>query len=182
MFELSQSFYFESAHTLRRKAERNEADGSRRVHGHTYTAEVCVQGQADAATGMVLDLAVLRAAIGVVREQLDHHFLDEVPGLAAPTLENLCLFIHERVAARVPGVASVSVARQSSGDRCVYRAAGGPGGARSAAGRARTGAAGAGGGAAGGHHGGDGAGHGGNGNGGHGGDGGGNGNGGNGGE
>lgn len=122
MFELSQSFYFESAHTLRRQVERNEADGSRRVHGHTYTAEVCVQGRPDPASGMVVDLAVLRAAIAAVREQLDHHFLDEVPGLDTPTLENLCVFIHERVAARVPGVASVSVARLSSGDRCVYRA------------------------------------------------------------
>jgi len=127
MFELSQSFYFESAHTLRREVERNEADGSRRVHGHTYTAEVCVSGKAHRATGMVVDLAVLRAAIAAVREQLDHHFLDEVPGLDVPTLENLCVFIYKRVAAQVPGVASVSVARHSSGDRCVYRGPGGRG-------------------------------------------------------
>lgn len=120
MFELSQSFYFESAHTLRRKVERNEADGSRRVHGHTYTAEVSVCGEADPETGMVVDLAVLRAAIAAVREKLDHHFLDEVPGLGAPTLENLCVFIHAQVAAAVPGVHSVSVQRKSSGDRCVY--------------------------------------------------------------
>ena len=121
MFELSQSFYFESAHTLRRRVERNEADGSRRVHGHTYTAEVTVRGPLDPATGMLVDLAVLRAAIAAVRERLDHHFLDEVPGLSTPTLEHLCVFIHEHVRAAVPGVARVSVARQSSGDRCVYR-------------------------------------------------------------
>jgi 6-pyruvoyltetrahydropterin/6-carboxytetrahydropterin synthase len=66
MFELSQSFYFESAHTLRRHVERNEADGSRRVHGHTYTAEVTVRGALDPATGMLVDLAVLRAAIAAV--------------------------------------------------------------------------------------------------------------------
>lgn len=120
MFELSQSFYFESAHTLRRKVERNEADGSRRVHGHTYTAEVSVRGEADAATGMVVDLAVLRAAIAAVRDKLDHHFLDEVSGLGAPTLENLCVFIHAQVSAAVPGVYSVCVQRKSSGDRCVY--------------------------------------------------------------
>lgn len=121
MFELSQSFYFESAHTLKRAVERNEADGSRRVHGHTYTARVTVRGEADAATGMVLDLARLRAAIAEVRERLDHHFLDEVPGLDVPTLENLCVFIHRAVAASVPQVAEVSVERKSSGDRCVYR-------------------------------------------------------------
>lgn len=121
MYELSQSFYFESAHTLKRAVERNEADGSRRVHGHTYTARVTVRGEPDAATGMVVDLAVLRAAIAAVRERLDHHFLDEVPGLGVPTLEGLCAFIHRAVAGSVPQVVEVSVERQASGDRCVYR-------------------------------------------------------------
>lgn len=127
MFELSQSFYFEAAHTLRRQVERNEADGSRRVHGHTYSAEVCVQGEVDPASGMVVDLAVLRAAIAAVRDRLDHHFLDEVPGLGVPTLENLCRYIQAQVAAAVPDVASVMVERKSSGDRCVYRPASGDG-------------------------------------------------------
>lgn len=121
MFELSQSFYFEAAHTLRRPAVGHaEAKGSRRIHGHTYTAEVTVRGERDATTGMVVDLGVLRAAIAAVREQLDHHFLDEVPGVGAPTLENLCAFIHAQIALRVPQVFSVSVQRKSSGDRCVY--------------------------------------------------------------
>ena len=40
LHELSQRFYFESAHTLRRSIE---AEGSRRVHGHTYEAEVTVR-------------------------------------------------------------------------------------------------------------------------------------------
>ena len=120
MFELSQSFYFESAHTLKRQVERNEADGSRRVHGHTYAAEVTVRGPLDPATGMLVDLAVLRAAIAAVRDRLDHHFLDEVAGLGTPTLENLCVFIHRHMVAAVPQVAEVCVERKSSGDRCVF--------------------------------------------------------------
>lgn len=121
MFELSQSFYFDAAHTLERDVERSEADGSRRVHGHSYTARVTVRGEADAATGMVIDLATLRAAIAAVRDKLDHRFLDEVPGLDRPTLENLCRFIHREIALGVPRVAEVSVERQSSGDRCCFR-------------------------------------------------------------
>ncbi len=35
LYELSQRFFFEAAHTLRREVE---AEGSRRVHGHTYEA------------------------------------------------------------------------------------------------------------------------------------------------
>ena len=76
-----------------------EAGGSRRVHGHTYHAEVFLTGPRDPATGMVLDLGLLRQGLAVVREQLDHHMLDEVPGLGTPTLENLCLFIAQALPA-----------------------------------------------------------------------------------
>jgi len=119
MFELSQSFTFEAAHTLLRPLE-DEAAGSRRIHGHTYGAEVQVRGLPDE-RGMVLDLARLRAAIAEVRSLLDHHFLDDVAGLGPATLENLCLFIHRRLSQTVPGVSAVSVFRSASGDRCTYR-------------------------------------------------------------
>jgi 6-pyruvoyltetrahydropterin/6-carboxytetrahydropterin synthase len=90
------------------------------MHGHSYRAEVTLRGEADPTTGMLLDLGVLRAAIATLRERLDHHNLDEVEGLGAPTMENLCLFIHRELA-HLPGLSAVSVARDSSGDRCVYR-------------------------------------------------------------
>jgi len=120
MFELSQTFSFDAAHTLKRKVAELEAAGSRRIHGHTYTAEVFVRGERQAESGMVVDLAVLRAVIAEVRDQLDHHFLDEVAGLGAPTLENLCVFIYARVHQQLPQVSAVSVCR-AAGDRCVYR-------------------------------------------------------------
>ena len=37
----------------------------RRIHGHTYRAEVAVSGPRDAHTGMVVDLAQLRAVFEV---------------------------------------------------------------------------------------------------------------------
>lgn len=116
-YELSQRFFFEAAHTLRRQVE---AEGSRRVHGHTYEAEVTVRGTPDAA-GMIMDLALLRAEIARVREQLDHHFLDEVAGLGIPTLENLCAFVRAQLAPAVPGLCTVTIERRASGDRCVLR-------------------------------------------------------------
>ncbi|RZI84971.1 MAG: 6-carboxytetrahydropterin synthase [Rubrivivax sp.] len=120
MFELSQTFTFDAAHTLKRAVSPEEAAGSRRIHGHTYTAEVAVLGPRQPDTGMVVDLSVLRAALAEVRSQLDHHFLDEVAGLGTPTLENLCVFIFDQVKARIPQVSAVSVWR-ASGDRCIYR-------------------------------------------------------------
>ena len=40
MFELSQTFSFDAAHTLKRKVAELEAAGSRRIHGHTYGRSV----------------------------------------------------------------------------------------------------------------------------------------------
>lgn len=68
-----------AAHTLRRDIE---AEGSRRIHGHTYHAEITLTGNVDPATGMVVDLGLVRQAVEQLRPQLDHHLLDEVPGLA----------------------------------------------------------------------------------------------------
>lgn len=117
LHELSQRFFFEASHTLRRTVE---AEGSRRVHGHTYEAEVTVRGTPNAA-GMVIDLALLRAEIARVREKLDHHLLDEVADLGIPTLENLCSFIRTQLAPAVPGLCAVTIERRASGDRCVLR-------------------------------------------------------------
>ena len=125
MFELSQTFSFDAAHTLKRFVSPDEALGSRRIHGHTYTAEVFVRGQRQSDTGMVVDLSILREALAEVRGQLDHHFLDEVAGLGHPTLENLCVFIFAQMNARMPQVSAVSVSR-AAGDRCLYRPDGRP--------------------------------------------------------
>src|SRR5689334_13347119 len=82
-YHLTQEFFFESAHTLEREVE---VIPSRRVHGHTYHAEVTVSGSIDPASGMLIDLSHLRQAIAQVRDQLDHRYLNEVEGLAAPTI------------------------------------------------------------------------------------------------
>ena len=114
-YTVSQRFFFDAAHTLKRDIE---AEGSRRVHGHTYHAEVWLQGPRDPATGMVIDLGVLRRRLDGVRAQLDHHLLDDVPGLTPPTLENLCLFIAQALADLKPGLARVKVWREALGDSC----------------------------------------------------------------
>lgn len=114
-FELSQTFHFESAHTLSREVE---APSSRRIHGHTYTAEITVVGTPDPATGMIMDLAVLRTSIARVRDLLDHRFLDDVTTLGPPTIENLCAFLWREFQSDFSGLARVRVARVASGDSC----------------------------------------------------------------
>ena len=114
-YEISQRFFFDAAHSLRRTIE---VESSARIHGHTYQAEVALSGQPDPDTGMVLDLGLLRAELDRIRAQLDHRLLDDVPGIGMPTLENLCSFIARAVADGGMRASRVSVWREGIGDRC----------------------------------------------------------------
>lgn len=114
-YTVHQRIFFDAAHTLRREIE---AEGSRRIHGHTYHAEVSLTGPLDPATGMVQDLGYLRQRLAVLRERLDHHLLDEVPGLGVPTLENLCRFIAEALSDMQLPPSRVRVWRDALGDGC----------------------------------------------------------------
>ena len=117
MYEISKQFRFEAAHTLDRTVE---ADASRRIHGHSYRAEVTLRGAPDPATGMIMDLTLLEQALATARDGLDHRFLDDVEGLGPATMENLARWIWTRVAPSCGGLAIVAVYRDSSGDTCRY--------------------------------------------------------------
>ncbi len=117
MFELSKEFRFEAAHTLRREVD---VQSSRRIHGHSYSAKVTVRGEADPKTGMVVDLGTLAASLNGARDLLDHHYLDDVADLGPATMENLAAWIWRKVAVGCPGLARVTVYRDSTGDACSY--------------------------------------------------------------
>ncbi len=77
MYEISQRFFFDAAHTLRREIE---AEGSKRVHGHTYYAEVAVRGEPKGETGMVLDLGHVRREVEALREKRRDQLRRQEPG------------------------------------------------------------------------------------------------------
>lgn len=114
-YELTQQFFFEAAHTLDRDMK---AEASRRIHGHTYHAELTVTGNPNPTTGMVVDLGRLRALIERVRDRLDHRMLNEVEGLGPPTLENLCAFLWRHFEAEGCQPQRVVVRRDAMGDSC----------------------------------------------------------------
>ena len=131
IFDLSQQFTFEAAHTLSRMVPLVEYEPSKRIHGHSYLATITIQGK-KGASGMLerfamrqnkrtaIDLFYVREAIAKVKVKLDHRFLDEIAELGAPTLENLAEFIFNALRADFP-VSSVTVCRPSTGDSCTVR-------------------------------------------------------------
>ncbi|HVJ44383.1 MAG TPA: 6-carboxytetrahydropterin synthase [Dongiaceae bacterium] len=117
MFEITKDFRFEAAHTLQREVN---AAGSRRIHGHSYRAQVALRGLPDPATGMVMDMGMLEKAMQVAHDALDHRFLDEINDLGPATLENLSSWIWRHLEAAIPGLSRVTVYRDSSGESCTY--------------------------------------------------------------
>ncbi len=117
MFELSKQFRFDAAHTLDRSIDTMS---SRRIHGHSYRAEVTVRGRPDPATGMVVDLGLLERSLADARDALDHSFLDEVSDLGPATMENLSRWVWERLSPGIENLFKVSIYRDSSGEACSY--------------------------------------------------------------
>jgi 6-pyruvoyltetrahydropterin/6-carboxytetrahydropterin synthase len=117
MFELTKQFRFESAHTLERIVD---TEPSRRIHGHSYRAEVAVRGSADPVTGMVIDLGLFERALSEAYEGLDHRFLNDIPDLGPPTLESLSAWIWQKLSGVGLGLSRVTVYRDSSGESCSY--------------------------------------------------------------
>lgn len=90
-----------------RNVEIYGPDARRQVFGHNYALEVTVAGEADPATGMVIDLKDLKDIMErEVGQRFDHRDLNEdtpyFKGRAA-TPENLARVIFELLDAALPG-------------------------------------------------------------------------------
>lgn len=115
MIEISQEFGFDAAHYLGNGAAEN-----RRMHGHSFYAEVTLRGEADPATGFLRDFGEVDRALQAIRESLDHRLLNEIEELGVPTLENLARYIYVRAKQALPEVARVKLRRPSYGQTCTY--------------------------------------------------------------
>lgn len=110
-------FHFEAAHYL---PSAPPGHPNSRVHGHSFRVRVVVEGEPDPETGLVMHFDDLTAAMSDARDDLDHRFLNEIAGLEAPTLERITVWLWNRLANRVPGLAEITVARDSCQEGCVY--------------------------------------------------------------
>jgi 6-pyruvoyltetrahydropterin/6-carboxytetrahydropterin synthase len=114
--EIFREFTFEAAHRLPNVPEGHKCA---RLHGHSYRVEVHVSGEVGAISGWVMDFAEIKQAAAPAVEQLDHNYLNEVPGLENPTSEVLARWIWDRVADQLP--MSAVVVRETCTSGCIYR-------------------------------------------------------------
>ena len=77
-------------------------------------------GPIKANEGWVIDFADIGRAFQPLYEQLDHHYLNEIPGLENPTSEHLARWVWQRLRPALPELSQIIV-RETCTAGCVYR-------------------------------------------------------------
>ncbi|HMI31686.1 MAG TPA: 6-carboxytetrahydropterin synthase QueD [Candidatus Limnocylindrales bacterium] len=113
---LTRDFTFEAAHLLPKAPEGHKC---RRLHGHSFRVEITVEGEVDPDTGWFIDYGVIVGLLDPIKVQLDHYYLNEVPGLANATSENLARWIWDRLKATLPSLARITI-HETCEARCEY--------------------------------------------------------------
>ena len=116
MLEILKEFTFEAAHRLPNVPAGHKCA---RLHGHSYRVEIHIRGVPGPSTGWIRDFAEIVDAFAPIRETLDHHYLNEVDGLANPTSEVLARWIWRRLQPRLPELSKV-VLRETCTSGCIY--------------------------------------------------------------
>jgi 6-pyruvoyltetrahydropterin/6-carboxytetrahydropterin synthase len=104
--EIFKSFTLESAHRLPNVPAGHKCA---RVHGHSFRVEIHVRGPLHPELGWVMDFADVKDAFEPLFRQLDHHYLNDVPGLENPTSEHLARWIWQRLQPVLPQLTAVVV-------------------------------------------------------------------------
>jgi len=114
---LTKDFTFESAQTLPNVPQDHKC---RQMHGHSFKVEITFEGEVDPKMGWLFDHAEISRVMRPIVEQLDHVYLNEVPGLENPTIENLAAWIWRALAPKLPGLVEI-VVHETPTARCAYR-------------------------------------------------------------
>ncbi len=115
-WEIWKEFTFEAAHRLPHVPDGHKC---RRLHGHSFRVEVHVRGPLAEREGWVMDFGDLKTAWMPIDAVLDHHYLNDVPGLENPTSEVIARWLWERLRPTLPGLARV-VVRETCTAGCAY--------------------------------------------------------------
>jgi len=115
--ELYNDFQFEAAHRLPQVPEGHKCA---RLHGHSFWVRITITGDMNPQTGWIMDFDDISQAFSPLLEQLDHHYLNEVPGLENPTSEHLARWIWARLKPALPELTEVEI-KETCTTGCRYR-------------------------------------------------------------
>jgi 6-pyruvoyltetrahydropterin/6-carboxytetrahydropterin synthase len=115
--EICKTFCFEAAHRLPNVPAGHKCS---RLHGHSFRLKVYVSGQPGQQSGWIMDFGEISCAIKPIIDQLDHYYLNEIPGLENPTSENMVRWIWQRLKPHLPELSKL-VLKETCTSSCAYR-------------------------------------------------------------
>lgn len=115
--ELFKEFIFEAAHRLPHVPAGHKCG---RLHGHSFKVGIHIRGAVDPHTGWVRDFSEIKAIFRPLYDQLDHNYLNEIPGLENPTSEVLAQWIWQRLKPGLPELYKVRI-HETCTSGCEYR-------------------------------------------------------------
>lgn len=115
--ELFKEFTFESAHLLPNVPAGHKCG---RLHGHSFRVAIYIEGEVDPHTGWIRDFGEIKAIFRPLYERLDHHYLNDIPGLENPTSENLAMWIWRELKPALPELSRIRV-HETCTSGCEYR-------------------------------------------------------------
>ena len=104
--EIFKEFVFEAAHRLPNVPPGHKCS---RLHGHSWRGAIYVRGPVDPRSGWIMDFAEIKQRFAPIYDLLDHHYLNDVPGLENPTSEVVARWIWQRLKPSLPLLAKVIV-------------------------------------------------------------------------
>jgi 6-pyruvoyltetrahydropterin/6-carboxytetrahydropterin synthase len=118
VISITKEFRFDAAHYL---PTAPKGHPNSRMHGHSFAVAVTLEGAPDPVQGWIRSFSEIDEAVANLRDRLDHHLLNEIPGLELPTLERMSQYIYSELVKTLPELVSVSVRRDSLGESCTFR-------------------------------------------------------------
>jgi len=104
--EIFKEFTFESAHRLPPVPPGHKCG---RLPGPSYKVGLHLTGPLDPHTGWIRDFAEVKAIFKPIYEQLDHNYLNDIPGLENPTSEVIAKWIWDQVKPLLPELSKVRI-------------------------------------------------------------------------
>lgn len=104
--KISQVFTFEAAHHLPKVPVTHRCHN---MHGHSYRVDVTLRGAVDPVTGFVIDFFDVETVFAPILKQIDHHCLNDIPGLENPTVENIAVWIWNKLLPSLPMLSGIKV-------------------------------------------------------------------------
>ena len=99
-------FSFDSAHLLPNVPDWHKC---KNLHGHTYLLTIYVEGSLLEFEGWIIDFSDLKAIVNPIIKDLDHAYLNDIPGLENPTAEIIAIWLWDKIKPNLPSLKRIEL-------------------------------------------------------------------------